>query len=476
MRWQPPTAAGHRPGPHDDIAVMLLGDPVDPAAVPRLAGPKDTVAADTRIRAWGTPQGEKDGLWARGVLAPTVGTLWQADDAGLIRTGFSGGPATDNDLWVLGMVAQVNEARDTAWLIPLAALYPLFESLRVVTLDLRVTAGRLHAPGADPATGTPLADLGRSAIGDPRALSRALLNVTAPVPRPLPEVLAAAASLDHLALGPKRLRLRCPGAAAGLPWHCLTDQAGTRLGSLGWVIEVVSPDPRPPLERPIHHALILAPGDSKLAPGVRPHVDQVSAALAPLLRYPRLRQVPWALNAHDLKRLVDDGPDLIYVYARITRQGRLALGRDRPGEELGLEALIDTLAVLHRRPILWLHCIETPEARLDLDLLFAAADAYPLLLVQRTDAAHADTSLHRRTLAWLADLATTPGTGALEPAAVLSRAGDGRTCARLGQDGLVLTRPTRIRTNCGACCTRRSNSPPAAQSRERAWTGSRSPA
>jgi len=441
--WHPPTPEGQAPGPHDDLAVLLLNHPLDSTAVPALAPADAALAAGLSGDAWGCPHGTPDGLWAPAVLSGSSGALRQFNLLGSgpeIQPGFSGGPFTIlHQTQIAGMVVQVDEAARAGWLLPLAALRQAWAALRVVELDLWLRDGRLQAGPAGPPAGTPLADLEAAvARGDLAPLRRALFDTADPG--------QGLADLDALDLGPRRLRLRCrDDAAARLPWHGLPDADGRRLGNQGWVIEVVGPTPRPAVVRSIHNALILAPADARLAPEVRPHVDQVRAALAPLLPHPRLSRVPWAVNCHDLDRYLQDEPDLLYVYAMVDQAGGLALGRDADAREsLAPAALLDRLVRLVRRarlptpPLLWLHCVEADGARLDLDLLLARTRDYPLLLIQRTAAGRVGTSLKRGTLAWLAEFAAAP---ASEPAAVLSRLGDSGTCVRLGGDGLVLTRP-----------------------------------
>ncbi len=335
--WHPPTPEGQPPGPHDDLAVLLLDHPLDPAAVPALAPADAALAAGLGGDAWGCPRGTPDGRWAPAVLSGSSGALRQFNLLGSgpeIQPGFSGGPFTIlHQTQIAGMVVQVDEAARAGWLLPLAALRQAWAALRVVELELRLRDGRLHAGSAGPLAGTPLADLETAvARGDLAALRLALFG-TADPGQPLAD-LDPARHLDALDLGPRRLRLRCrDDAAARLPWHGLPGADGRRLGDQGWVIEVVGPTPRPAAVRSIHNALILAPADARLAPEVRPHVDQVRAALAPLLPHPRLSRVPWAVNCHDLDRYLQDEPDLIYVYAQVDQAGGLALGRDADARE-----------------------------------------------------------------------------------------------------------------------------------------------
>jgi hypothetical protein len=443
--WHPPTPRGAEPGPHDDIAVLLLDRPRAPAAVPRLAPVGDPPPAGTQGYGWGTPHGTKDGLWASVTLSGTSGVLRQIDlsHGPEVQPGFSGGPFTDpGQALILGMVVQIDAGARAAWMLTLGALRPAWEALRVIELGLHLRDGRLHAAPDGPTAGTALADLRAAAErGDLAALYRALFGAADPGQRLA--ALDPTAGLDALGLGPKRLRLRCmDDAAAGLPWHCLRTPSHERLGDAGWVIEVVGPTPRPAALRSIHRALILAPADSRLAPGVHPHVDLVSAALAPLLPHPRLCQVPWAVNRHDLARELMGEPDLIYCYARLDAAGCLSLGRDPLAREsICLAELVEQLAALPDPPLLWLHCVEVPGARLDLDRLLTLTREYPLLLVQRTGPDDLGESLQTVTLDGLKALAALPGTGPSEPAAVLSRLGSTGSCARLGQDGLRLARP-----------------------------------
>lgn len=411
--------------------------------------------------------------------------MWQITLTGQgpqIRPGFSGGPITHvsgNGECLLGMLVSVDEAQQAAWMLPADALRRVWARLRELCLDLVTEDDRLRVlPGGaatkagstQPPAGQPtteqakpadLAELAKAAENDNgTALYQALFGASA---HPDTQLIAIDlgtdqdhGGLDHPALGHKRLRLRChDAAAAALPWHRCTGPDGRSLTDQGWVIEVTGPEPRPHRHRRIDTALILAPADDRLAPGVRRHVEQVAAAIAPLQTNPRAA-VKRAISLLDLRALLRLEPDLVYCYARLDPSGRLQLGHDPESVEFAtLNDLLDALAALPLPPLLWLHCIEhdqtAPSQRsLDQHHLIQRAERFPLLVFQRVPAGERPGRSLNATLSWLGALGPVPpkkDTPAdpipVDPAAVLGRHADHHCWLRLGQDGLTLSCPAR---------------------------------
>jgi hypothetical protein len=440
--WHPPANDAAAPGEPADIAVLELGRSVALAEPPCLLPPDEAPPAGDPGLGFGFPQGSSRGIVADARLSATAGGLRQINSTGdpQIQPGYSGGPFTNRQQRIIGMIVQRNRTHQTAYLIPVATLeraWPELARLRCggtdPTLTLRLGSAdgqmRIDTPG-----GPRSADLGalRQAAEQRNfaALHGALFDSTEQR-----DALLRPARPDA---APRRLQLVCDDAAtAALPWHCIEESPGRQLGQAGWIIECVA-EPVPGKRRQaLVDTLILAPAAGELAPSSPSHVSQVAARLRRLLADPDAA-VDRAHGLLDLEASLAREPDLIYVYARVDRDGALILGPQGDSREaLTLGALFDRLRRIDPKPLVWLHCVEDSGARLHIAELHRLTRGYPLVWLQRTTRRRA-TDSHGRTYTWIDALADA---AAPEPAAVLSRAPDAGTLCWQARPGLHLTKP-----------------------------------
>jgi hypothetical protein len=440
--WHPPPRLDTTRGPMDDIAVLVLTEPMPAAAIPPFAH-NDWPELRSPLYVFGTPSGTQEGLWAGASLSLPRGTLRQVDlnpGGPVLQLGFSGGPVCAvKDGSVLGMLAQINEGERAAWAIPVEALRNARAELQLTEVRIAVRDGRLYVAPTGPDQGTDYAELLAAAeAARPGALLGALFGDHPPEPDP---------SLPG-ADTPPRLRIRTADpAAADLPWHLLPDANGRSLGEQGWIIEVTGTEPRPALTLEIDNPLILAPASNELLPGVNLHVERVAASMAPLLSHDHAK-VSWVVDPLGLDDALSrkQPPDLIYCFARLTKGHELLLGRSKTSAALlPLDDLLERLTappVGGAVPPIWLHLVPGDPDELNRKPILQRLARCPLGVLQITKSRLGDGL--KRTLAALDALATCrrPEDAAPcppEPAAVLSRLGDPGIRYILGNDGLRLS-------------------------------------
>lgn len=427
-----------------DIAVLLLNKPITGIPPICVLPPDQAPPPGDTGTAYGFPRNSRDGIDANAKLAATHGGLRQVNAIGKpeIEPGYSGGPFTDGQQRIIGMTAQRNSHHQTARIIPVETLekaWPELTRLRcsgvdpTLTLRLKSNGERLTIQTPDGQRDADLTSLQQAvAQGDFVALHNALFDDI----EHRNGLLGPARQPD--ASTPCRLQLVCADAnSATLPWHCIEATPGHPIGQAGWVIECITDPALGGQTQILVDTLILAPADNQLTPGVASHVSQMSAHLRRLLANPQA--VPD--RAHDLPGLrasLKHEPDLIYVYAPIDNNGALIIGNDTSSAHaLTLESLCDELKHLTPKPLLWLHCITTPQSRLDTSMLHQLTQDYPLLLLQRTRKRRAFDS-QARSYAWIDALADSHPP---EPAAALSRAPNPDALCWQAKAGLQFAKP-----------------------------------
>jgi hypothetical protein len=366
--WHPPPRLDGHPGPMDDIAVLVLTEPMPASAISHFAG-DDWPDLGSPLHAFGTPSGTPEGLWAGASLSRPRGTLRQVDlspDSPALQRGFSGGPVcASKGGRVLGMLAQLDEGERAAWVIPVESLRAARSELQLTEVHVTVRDGHLYAEGTGPGDGTDYDELLRDA-SRPGALLGALFAEDPP--RPL-EPDPSSPDAD----APPRLRIRAADPAAlDLPWHTLSDANGRRLGEQGWIIEVTGTEPKPARTLEIDNPLILAPASNELLGGVNLHVERVAASMAPLLSHDHAK-VSWIVDPLGLNAALarKQPPDLIYCFAKLTEDRRLLLGHSKTSAiPMPLDDLLERLTMIPRaagRPIppIWLHLVPSAPDRLD---------------------------------------------------------------------------------------------------------------
>lgn len=150
IRWHPP-GKDAVPGEPTDIAVLELPEPVAGVDPPCLIPPDEAPPPGNRGLGFGFPRGSSRGIIANAELSAGAGGLRQINSTGdpQIQPGYSGGPFTDRQQRVIGMIVQRNQTHQTANLIPVATLekaWPDLFQLRCSGTDPRLT---LHLRNAD---------------------------------------------------------------------------------------------------------------------------------------------------------------------------------------------------------------------------------------------------------------------------------------------------------------------------------------
>ena len=149
--WYPPRDRPQALAP-DDIAVLELGAPPDPAGPLPLAPPAAPVPWGGEGWAFGFPPGFDHGQWCQSRLAGEWhdGLIQVTDRAGLrIQPGYSGGPFLGPDRTaVIGMIVARRAREPIAALIPAAVLATVLERATGPTLTLALDNPLVIAPAA----------------------------------------------------------------------------------------------------------------------------------------------------------------------------------------------------------------------------------------------------------------------------------------------------------------------------------------